>query len=1211
LFRLGWPRTGGIRRKLLVLLVLTVVLIAVLPTIIAKTPLRNLVLNQAVPTRSLRISVGEASLGWFSGPSLGHVQLTDPAGVSLLTAESIRLDRAPLSLALNSHDLGQLRIDQPQLFLKVRPDGSNLEDLLHEVLAEFASRAAPTEEPAPPRGAPLVLGVQLSNGTIVIEDLATSRVWRLDGLNAQLNSHGGGWSLDSLTATLALANPNGTTTPAGRIGLAAKPNGNRIELALQAEALALAAAEPWLRRFAPGSELSGTLSGNGTASWNADPTRVNPELASAGAITIDSLDATAPALAGDRLRLNRVELPWKLTSQTTGLVIEQLQLNSDIGKIELRGQIDPSTVSPVSAAASAGTAESPGRLGGNSDVELRGAVDLARLAAMLPRAIHLRQDTTLTSGSIQLVAHLQPTADGQSLSGSLQTADLAANSSGKPIRWEDPIAANFALRNSQGMLSLDSLDCESKFLRAKAAGNFQKFAANATFDLGSLARQLEQFLDLSGVQMVGGGTAQLHWHLAQGNQFQATATSELAHIHVALGPEAAWDEPQLNLQLEATGSLDPGTQQPTHLATAQLQVNGQGDLLDARLTSPVALKQSDAAWPLALRATGSIARWLARARPWFTPGEWKIDGTSELVATLRVSSHAIVISEARGAISNLRADGPGWNISEPRVEFTGDAQWNGGSGEIASGSAQLVSSSFSLASKGVRYVPSPPGTHGISQLGGAAAFRADLARVAAWQAPVIASTKYTPAGEVTGNLRFAQQGDRVSGELAATANNLLLRATTNSPSTPVTQTIWQEPQLTLRGITNYDATADRLSLEQFQVQSNTLQANIVGAIDHLTTVAECTLSGAANYDLAQLSPLLRPYVGEGVQLVGREQARFAVAGKLGAEEGTPAQLTSLSNAPYRADSAANASAAALQAKGINSPHWSRRIRANVELPWSGASVYGLPIGPGKLTLAVAEGSLQVAPLALPVEQGHLNVAPRVRFDPPPSELTMPAGSVITNVRISPEVSDAMLKFMAPVLAGATRSEGEFSMHLDGLRMPLENSKLTDAAGKLTVHQVRVTPGPMIQPWVELARQVEAIAKRRDPAALASRPPTTLLAIRDQQVNFRVVNGRVYHETMEFQVGDVVLQTQGSVGLDETIAFNLLIPIQDKWIEKEPLLAGLRGQSLQVPISGTLQHPQMDQRAVANLSSQLIQNAAGQAVGNEINKALDKLLKPRK
>jgi hypothetical protein len=346
--------------------------------------------------------------------------------------------------------------------------------------------------------------------------------------------------------------------------------------------------------------------------------------------------------------------------------------------------------------------------------------------------------------------------------------------------------------------------------------------------------------------------------------------------------------------------------------------------------------------------------------------------------------------------------------------------------------------------------------------------------------------------------------------------------------------------------------------------------------------------------------LLRPYIGEGIQLNGREQARFAVAGKLKDAGGPQAQLTSIATEPYRAGAATNLPSGS---------HWSRRIRAQLELPWGGANVYGLPVGAGKLAATLGDGAIQVAPLSLTVGEGQLNLAPNVRFDPEPAQLTMPAGPVITNVRISPEVSDAMLKFVAPVLAGATQSEGKFSLAIDGLRMPLADSKKTDSAGKLNVHSVRVVPGPTTQPLFGLAQQIEALVKRRDPTA--SRQPASLLAIRDQQVDFRVVDGRVYHQNIEFQVGDVVMRSQGSVGLDETISLTFQIPVQDAWIAKEPLLASLKGQSLSVPMTGTLRRPQLDQRAVANLSAQLIQNAAGQAVGNEINKALDKFLKPNK
>jgi hypothetical protein len=151
---------------------------------------------------------------------------------------------------------------------------------------------------------------------------------------------------------------------------------------------------------------------------------------------------------------------------------------------------------------------------------------------------------------------------------------------------------------------------------------------------------------------------------------------------------------------------------------------------------------------------------------------------------------------------------------------------------------------------------------------------------------------------------------------------------------------------------------------------------------------------------------------------------------------------------------------------------------------------------------------------------------------------------------------------------------------------------------------------MVRQWIDLARQIESIARRRDLTAQSTNSQVTLLAIRDQQVNFRVLDGRVHHQNMEFQVGDVTMRSQGSVGFDETISLTLQVPIQDAWIGDQPLLAGLKGQMLQVPITGTLTRPQMDQRAIAGLSQQLLQGAAQKAIGGELNKALDKLFKSR-
>ena len=65
------------------------------------------------------------------------------------------------------------------------------------------------------------------------------------------------------------------------------------------------------------------------------------------------------------------------------------------------------------------------------------------------------------------------------------------------------------------------------------------------------------------------------------------------------------------------------------------------------------------------------------------------------------------------------------------------------------------------------------------------------------------------------------------------------------------------------------------------------------------------VNGTLNYDLAQVTPLLRPYLGDGIQLTGREQARFALAGKL-ADEGGPQMLSSRAYAIERSVSTRNA-----------------------------------------------------------------------------------------------------------------------------------------------------------------------------------------------------------------------------------------------------------------------------------------------------------------
>ena len=391
-----WLRVGGARRRFLTFLVLSIGTIALLPLVIAKTPLRNILLSAAIPNNALRVTVRDASLSWFSGPSLSGVEVKDPAGNMLLSAERISQARGPLDLLMNRRDLGVIEIRRPTIHVQVRPDGSNLEDVVHQLLTTLATPGVEQVDGAAKQ--PPAYAVYLVEGTIHVEDLARGRRWRIEGVNAQYETRGAtaGLVRGSLSGQMVEIGQQGAPdAPAGRFTMSILPaEASREQITFQAEALSLAALEPWLGRAAVGVELSGMLSGQGTAAWATDSPFPNG-LVTSGNFAIDRLDASAAALMGDRVRLTRVELPWRLTSQPSGLAIEDLQLRSEVGQLALRGQLDPNL-----AAA-------------RHNLELRGAVDVARLAAMLPHALRIREGTTITSGTIELAGKYQPNGQEQ------------------------------------------------------------------------------------------------------------------------------------------------------------------------------------------------------------------------------------------------------------------------------------------------------------------------------------------------------------------------------------------------------------------------------------------------------------------------------------------------------------------------------------------------------------------------------------------------------------------------------------------------------------------------------------------------------------------------------------------------------------------------------------------------------------------------------
>jgi hypothetical protein len=77
-------------------------------------------------------------------------------------------------------------------------------------------------------------------------------------------------------------------------------------------------------------------------------------------------------------------------------------------------------------------------------------------------------------------------------------------------------------------------------------------------------------------------------------------------------------------------------------------------------------------------------------------------------------------------------------------------------------------------------------------------------------------------------------------------------------------------------------------------------------------------------------------------------------------------------------------------------------------------------------------------------------------------------------------------------------------------------------------------------------------------------------------------------------------------LDESLALMAEVPIKARLLGADLSLGALEGQTLKIPIGGTLKKPKLDRRALQELPKQLLQNAARDVITDGLNKGLERL-----
>jgi hypothetical protein len=773
--------------------------------------------------------------------------------------------------------------------------------------------------------------------------------------------------------------------------------------------------------------------------------------------------------------------------------------------------------------------------------ELSGRVDIARLARLLPATLRLRQQVEIGSGQVQWTLSGHSGNEGMQWHGQLEAAHLTARAAGRPITWERPISLGFDVHETPEGPVVEGLRCEADFLKVLASGTPEMLTAQWRCNLRQMSDQLGQFVDLGAAQCSGVGWGNLNWKHPPGRPFDADGELHLHNFHLALAEGPPWQEDDLLLLVSAKGQVEHAAL--TRLDSATAKITAGTEQVDAQLARPVEKPGDGSPWPLRVTAQGQLQDWPGRLAAWLPMTDCRLTGSYKLKAEVTLAAELVELRQATLALEPLIVAAPRCNVNEPRLEVTLAGSWDRSRGRLQVEPASLTCATLGLQASHVTYSAAAGGPPDVA---GTLNYQADAGRLRQWFTDPARRASWQLAGQFHGTAELHRAAGLLHGELHSEVSNLAVVDASGQQ--------FQEPHAQLLARADYQPKGRIVELGQLELTSSALTTNITGRIAPAGGLNNADLKGQVNYDLERLSGLLRPWLG-GIRLVGRGSSPVFYRG------------------PF-------ALAAGSAAAGLN---------------WDSANLCGLQLGRGELKATMGEGAARIEPLRLAAGQGRLCLAPTVRLAPEPIELNLPRGPLAERIQANPELCSTVLKYIAPVLADVTTAQGEVSLDVAGCRVPLGDLTHGEAAGRLMMHSLEVSPGPLV-------RQLAVFLGREAPARL--RPESAVL--------FRMVGGRVYHQGLELVFPDFSIRTYGWVGLDQTLSLMAEMPVPAKWLVGRPLLAqAAQNQTIRVPITGTLSQPQLDQKVMAELSRQFLQKAAGNMFQGELNRQLDRLFGPKK
>ncbi|MFG0287117.1 MAG: hypothetical protein ACF8CQ_03030 [Rhodopirellula sp. JB044] len=1195
------------RKQMIAVMTLVFVGLAIAsgPSLISHSPLGRSFLAQTLDSFGWQAEAAGLQVGWVTPFQATGVKLVGERSGSIVEIGELQTSLTLpqlMSSELKSGRFGELVLRDVRVACSVDTSTSSVEE-------DLAVLMAPSESPTEvvPEGAIQIQGLQVD-----VTDAVTKETWSLSQSNASVRLEAE--QLQSQWQGVLTQPGGGEGSMQGTAAVGLIPNeGTPVQLEVESDSLPLSVVRLVARRF-PESQLPAEITGDLSGSTRIElPASGHPSI-SLRKIEVRGLAAFDP-VTRERLWSNELtQLDGDWMWMPGRIVARQMSAKTDFATLAMNGEFSDSF-------SISGTNSNPLVWLDQVDATADILVDLPRLHAAMPGILPMRQGAVLHRGTLR--ATIEPLSAGNVSAVNprdhatgkrrrrlvVQSEAIEATSDGKPIRIA-PMNATAVVASNATELSAERFEMQSPFARIEGQGDIASGAAELSVNFGKLAQMLRPIFELDNQNLQGDVRASLRWDAEANGLWRLQGSSQVDNLAIEISPGQRLQQRHLvsTLDVEGKWSVSSRRWSLDELSRGSLRLQGDGMQTDVDLVQTIGGLDQNQLIPVRVRGRGQIESVSEMLAPWMPESMIDCRGGFDFTARASISGTGNVLVQAvDGQVSSLRVPMSDQEIRQELVKlhFDGRASWPQNevvvqsmtvTGDAASAAIQgeLINNRMDLeiawladldrlqtsASKRLAREP--------QQRSRTSAFnRSNPAstRMAAFNSDSNASNQWDIGGKLEGNTIVVGDTVHVHLDTQIAGRDVVLSEPGVGRNRSHSSVVWSEPAIQIDGDLDLDLSTQAIRTDALQVSTDWCGTTLAGTVAWREETADVHLRGPARFKMDEVGRRLTALTGTTIVAEGLHETpveiryaqnspsdyAFTVKGNLGWETvDTAGMLFGPAEVPFR------------MTESVVSVNASR-----------------IPVlGPSRLTPRMI--GPQVAPLSdQPVDTatGKILLAGDVHYRPE-LYIEMKPGPIARGVALTPDMTGKWLKYLAPIAADAARVEGTFSAELQQARVWVDDPSRSEVRGRLEIERVQMNAGPLADQVIASARQLQALAAIGS-AASPPRTGRTLITMPAQSVEFQVSQGAVNHRALMFDVDRARVVTSGQVDFDGRLDLIAQIPLDARWLGSD--LRGLAGQTMTLPIDGTLSRPSLDsagiRRVVADFGVQAAQQAAQDAAGN--------------